>query len=131
MLLDILYATDIGSDETDYLQCLSTILKPIQKALLHGFKLLRGGSGTDVHPPRHTIHQEGTNPIATAGASGSQKRPQVDECGCGHVHDEPTHVHDQRTEKQSEGEKLSIDPSHTGMFSLEVSRLRLSLRLQV
>lgn len=70
----------------------------MNKALPHGFKLLRGGSGSDLHPPRQTIRQESTS----AGENDHSH-------SCDHERHNHSHQHEHKA-----GERLSKDPSQAG-----------------
>ncbi|KAH8083659.1 hypothetical protein HD553DRAFT_312875 [Filobasidium floriforme] len=73
----------------------------ITKALSHGFKLLRGGSGDDVHPPRESVklgHEDGSTKGHDHGSDHHHHH---------HHHHHGEHKHHHATAKTA----LSKDPS--------------------
>jgi hypothetical protein len=83
----------------------------ITKALSHGFKLLRGGSGEDVHPPRESVklgHEDGSTKGHDHGSDHHHHH---------HHHHHGEHKHHHATAKTA----LSKDPSAAGKNSVYVA----------
>jgi hypothetical protein len=74
------------------------------KPLTHGFKLLRGGNGTDVHPPREQVKVGSSH-------GGGCGRDHGDEHSHGHSHN---HGHKHKHKHNDDTEGLSKDPSAAG-----------------
>lgn len=84
----------------------------ITKALSHGFKLLRGGSGEDVHPPRESVklgHEDGSTKGHDHGSDHHHHHH--------HHHHNGEHEHHHATAKTA----LSKDPSAAGKNSVYVA----------